>query len=47
MYFGVVVQAGTYTGHEEAEGTTETETHRAGDDSLDRTRLHTGLHLYD
>lgn len=37
----------TYTGHEETEGTTETETHCTGNDCLDWTRLHTSLHLVE
>lgn len=36
----------TYTGHEETECTTETETHCTGDDCLDGAGLHTGLHLF-
>lgn len=35
----------TYTGHEETESTTETESHGTGDDCLDRARFHTSGHL--
>ena len=36
----------TYTGHEQAEHTTECETHTTCHHGLHRTRLHGGLHLY-
>lgn len=40
------IQFPTYTGHEETESTTKTETHGTRDDCFDRAGLHTTLHLY-